>query len=393
VSKWPMVPLGEILTKSEEWIMLHSDRKYKEVTVRLWGNGAVLRREVLGAEIASDRRLQVHAKQFIISRIDARNGASGLIPAGLEGAVVSSDFPVFTPDATTLEPTYLGWLSKTKDFVELCKAASEGTTNRVRLKEDRFLTMKIPLPQPEEQRRIVAKIDALAVKIEEARGLRDQAREGVDRFWEKALVEAFARLENEFPMTLFRDVCRVVRGGSPRPAGSPVYYEGDIPFLKVADLTRDEAKHVSTHIATIKKAGLSRTRWVEAGTLMLTNSGATLGVPKICLFGTTFNDGIQAFLDLPEHLNKDYLYYFLRSKTRWFREWAARGQGQPNLNTEMVRQMGFPNAPPESQSLVVEKLDCLRQRLNDLIDQQLLGANELKAMLPAILDRAFKAEL
>ena len=72
---WPTVKLGEVLTKSQDCITLHPDQKYREVTVRLWGKGAVLRQEILGAEIASASRLRVRPNQFIISRIDARNGA------------------------------------------------------------------------------------------------------------------------------------------------------------------------------------------------------------------------------------------------------------------------------------------------------------------------------
>ncbi len=49
----PLVPLGEILTKPEEWISIKPDGHYREVTVRLWGKGVVLRREVAGAEIYS----------------------------------------------------------------------------------------------------------------------------------------------------------------------------------------------------------------------------------------------------------------------------------------------------------------------------------------------------
>lgn len=45
------------------------------------------------------------------------------------------------------------WLTKTRDFVDLCLRASEGTTNRVRLKEDRFLALEIPLPPLAGQRR------------------------------------------------------------------------------------------------------------------------------------------------------------------------------------------------------------------------------------------------
>ena len=55
---WPMVPLGEVLTRSEEWVNINPEGTYKEVTVRLWGKGVGLRREVSGAEIAASRRLR-----------------------------------------------------------------------------------------------------------------------------------------------------------------------------------------------------------------------------------------------------------------------------------------------------------------------------------------------
>jgi len=59
--------------------------------------------------------------------------------------------------------------------VDACRRASEGTTNRVRLKEERFLKQTIPLPPIAEQRRIVSKIERLAGKITEARELRESA--------------------------------------------------------------------------------------------------------------------------------------------------------------------------------------------------------------------------
>ena len=37
---WPLVPLGEVLNKSEEWVDLKPERVYREVTVRLWGRAS-----------------------------------------------------------------------------------------------------------------------------------------------------------------------------------------------------------------------------------------------------------------------------------------------------------------------------------------------------------------
>ncbi|MBI5485833.1 MAG: restriction endonuclease subunit S [Deltaproteobacteria bacterium] len=199
--------LGEVLRKAETWIELSPEETYKEVTVRLWGRGVVLRREVSGSEIGTTRRLQVRRRQFIFSRIDARNGAFGLIPPELDGAVVSNEFPVFDVDGSRLLPEFLGWLSRTAGFVETCKAASEGSTNRVRLKEDRFLRLPIALPDVVEQSRIVTRIDRVVAKLEEAEHLIASANaDGAD-----LMRGAFRLVAADAPSRPMRDVAPIVR--------------------------------------------------------------------------------------------------------------------------------------------------------------------------------------
>ena len=169
---WPQVPLAEVLERSEDWIELESDQHYKQVTVRLWGKGLTLRAEVTGSQIAASRQLRVRAREFLISRIDARHGAFGVVPDTLDGAVVSNDFPCFRIAHDRLLPHYLEWFSKTGEFVALCRAASEGSTNRVRLQEPKFMDITIPLFPLDEQRRIVQRLDTIAALAQEATELK-----------------------------------------------------------------------------------------------------------------------------------------------------------------------------------------------------------------------------
>jgi len=69
-------------------------------------------------------------------------------------------------------------MTRTGDFVQLCQKASEGSTNRVRLKEDRFLRMEISLPPLEEQRRIVSRIEEVATCVGAVRRLQSEAAQG-----------------------------------------------------------------------------------------------------------------------------------------------------------------------------------------------------------------------
>lgn len=188
------------------------------------------------------------------------------------------------------------------------------------------------------------------------------------------------------------EITNIVRGGSPRPAGDKTYYDGNIPFLKVGDLTEGHDIYLYKHTYTIKEAGLYKTRFVEANTLMLTNSGATLGYPKICTFPTTFNDGIAAFLDLPDDFDKVYLFYFLKSLTGWFLKVASRGQGQPNLNTDIIGFTLLPIPPREEQKRIVAEIERQLEKTKQLKEHIIANQQATEQLLKALLHGAFEVE-
>ena len=138
MSNWQTTCLGELLSRSIETAEILPGESYKEITVKLWGKGVVLRGIASGAAFNGSRRFLARKGQLILSRIDARNGAIGIVPETLDESVVSNDFPLFRLDPNRVLPQYFEWLSKTKPFVELCQNASEGTTNRVRLRKIGF---------------------------------------------------------------------------------------------------------------------------------------------------------------------------------------------------------------------------------------------------------------
>jgi len=165
-------------------------------------------------------------------------------------------------------------------------------------------------------------------------------------------------------------IADVVRGGSPRPAGDPRFYDGHIPFLKVADITNNRGKLVEGFNSTIKDAGLKKTRFIDKRTVLLSNSGATLGIPAICEFPATFNDGIAAFLEKSEFIYDEYLYLCLKNLSKWFLEVASRGQGQPNLNTDIIKATWIPLPPVKEQKRIVEKVDKLMSLCDQLEKKQ-----------------------
>ena len=178
---WPKVALGAVLRRSEEPAAIDATAEYHEVTIKLWGKGIVSRGKVRGSDVVSVRRV-VRSNQLILSKIDARNGAIGLVPPELDGAIVSNDFPSFEfRDLGRCDPAFMGWLVRSAPFIDLCKAASEGTTNRVRIKEDRFLDQAIALPLLDEQQAVVARLNALTDKTRQVAAHLDAAERDAAR--------------------------------------------------------------------------------------------------------------------------------------------------------------------------------------------------------------------
>ena len=201
------VSLGDFLTRSDEWVKPEPEQVYKRITARLWGKGLTLRAKVPGSAIAAARQLCARSGQFLVSRIDARHGAFGIVPDELGGALVSNDFPCFDIDPRLVIPRYFEWYSRTSTFVDLCRRASEGSTNRVRLKENELLNMQIPLPPLDEQRRIVARLDRIAELIEKRR----QAIAASEADLQALLSKAFERTINGAPRRSMAEVAPLVR--------------------------------------------------------------------------------------------------------------------------------------------------------------------------------------
>ena len=198
-------------------------------------------------------------------------------------------------------------------------------------------------------------------------------------------------MPNNWVWTTVDELCDVVRGGSPRPAGDEKYYNGAIPFLKVADLTKDDEIYVYKAEYTIKEAGLKKTRLVNEGTLLLTNSGATLGVPKITTFSTTLNDGIAAFL----YINKEiqlYLYWFLKSKTDSFRK-IDQGAAQPNLNTDLIKSIPIPLPPLTEQKRIIKEIKRWFSLINQIDQNKSDLQTIIKQAKSKILDLAIHGKL
>ena len=149
--------IGDFLKRIKRPINLVDDQDYKLVTIKMNHNGVVLRELKKGALIKSNM-YEVKKGDFILSGIDARNGAFGIVPPELDGAIVTNDFWYFVIDESIIAKRLFLELTATSWFDEICKRGSDGTTQRIRLQKDKFFNQSVLLPEGNEQEELLEKI-------------------------------------------------------------------------------------------------------------------------------------------------------------------------------------------------------------------------------------------
>jgi type I restriction enzyme, S subunit len=163
--KWQKVKVGDFLVRVKDLIPIEKDKNYSLVTIKLYHKGVILRKVENGSNIQADKMSRVKGGQFILSGIDARNGAFGIIPDSLDGAVVTNDFWHFEIDESIVSKEYFLWLTSTPYFDDICNKASDGTTNRIRLQADRFYSQELLIPDIKDQHEVVESLKKQGDKI------------------------------------------------------------------------------------------------------------------------------------------------------------------------------------------------------------------------------------
>ena len=172
---WPLVRLGDVLLRHKDSVGIEEDEEYTRITIRMNGQGVGVRDKVCGREIGTKRQFRVKAGQFLLSKIDARNGAFGLVPDDCDEAIVTGNFWAFDIATDRVIPKFIDLLTKTTLFVDYSIKASSGTTNRLYLQEEKFAEQQIELPPIADQEKIVARIDTVQQQLQAADKLRKSA--------------------------------------------------------------------------------------------------------------------------------------------------------------------------------------------------------------------------
>lgn len=392
MSTYARRPLGDILTRVLDSVEIEPHGTYKQVTVRLFHKGVVLRGENPGSAIQTARQWRVRQGHVLLSRIDARNGAIGLVPSELDGAIVTSDFWAFAVNPQLALPAFLDAYYGTAEFVEACKAASEGTTNRVRLQPQGFLKIEVPLPPIDEQRRVVSRIEELAAKVQEATAFRRSSCRDTESLLSASFESAFEHAQN----ATVGDYLKIQSGYAFK---SEWFTECGVPLVRNANIGHGKIDWSDTvYIPDSRRLEFARFEINEGDILLSLDRPIISSGVKVA---RVYKNDLPCLLlqrvgrarFTTDELMPDYFFAWLRSPRFVTAIDPGRSNGVPHISPKDVESIHFQPPPLEEQRRVVAFLARLETEINVIRKLQSETVVEIDALLPSIVSKAFRGEL
>lgn len=168
-------------------------------------------------------------------------------------------------------------------------------------------------------------------------------------------------------------ICEVVRGGSPRPIIDYITEDDDgVNWLKIGDVSETD-KYFTHANEKIKPSGISKTRPVVAGDLILSNS-MSFGRAFITLIDGYIHDGWLRLRCDTSKIDKEYLYYFLTSSIAQNQFKAvATGSVVNNLKADTVKatQIALPTLAEQKKIATVLSMIDEKIVINNAINRNL----------------------
>jgi len=368
-NSWPRVSLGELLTLERRPVKIASDEEYAEIGIYCFGRGIFHKLPRKGLEVGDKDLYLIKEGDFILQVTFAWEGAVALASRTEDGMHGSVRFPTFRVDEPRCFPPYLVNYFRTREGLQQLVKICPGSAGRNRvLSIKRIPEVHVPLPPLDEQRRIVARIEQLAAKIQEARGLRSTSWAAVDSLMPCALRRVFkdpnAKVTVGQVLELQRGFDLPVQQRLPGP--HPVFAaNGQIG-------THAEFRVKGPGVLTGRSGSVGAVNYVAVDFWPLNTS----------LFVKDFRGNLPRLT-----------YYLLRAVSDELKELSSH-TAVSTLDRKKVHSRVWVHLPAvEQQRRIVAYLDNLQAKVDALKRLQAETAAELGALLPSILDRAFRGEL
>jgi type I restriction enzyme S subunit len=391
---WPSHRLGDVLKAEIRPIEVEATKVYREIGIRSHGKGVFHKAPLTGLELGSKRMFEVEPGDFVLNIVFAWEGAVALAAGTESGMVASHRFPTFRAIPGALEPRFLRLFFMTPPGLELLSRVSPGGAGRNRtLSREKFLCEKIPLPPLAEQLRIADGIDGLTRQLTEGQQVIRKAAAETTALRAQVRAEMFAGIREKTPGVHLGAVadCRLGKMLSQQVKTG----RHSTPYLRNANIQWDRLDLRSIYEMDFDEKD-KREFELKTGDILVCEGG-DIGksaiwnreIPHCCFQKALHRIRVDSRRLLPRFL----LHHIF---------WAAEQGHFTDIKTQTtiahltgIKLRAYTVHIPSlaEQHRVVALLDALQAKVRAIEALRSQAAADLDALLPSVLDKAFRGEL
>jgi type I restriction enzyme S subunit len=387
---WPLATIGEVLQLQRRWLRLEPDQLYTEIGVRSFGKGIFRKNPVTGLSLGNKRVLRICPGDLVFNNVFAWEGAVGVASETEAGTIGSHRFVTYTVKDNQADAHFVRLFFRTEAGLQVLRNVSPGSAGRNRtLNLDHFARQQIPLPPFPEQQQIVAKVEELAVKAEEASAIQEKSSAEVSSLAPSAMNEIWCATRKWSESPLGELVTTVA--GQVMPTIEPY---ASLPHINGESMESGTGRLLPTYRSAKEDGVISGKYHFRPGSVLYSKIRPYLRKAVVVPFEGLCSADVYAFDTINPQVQPHFLKYALIAPD--FTEYACRLSGRtrmPKLNQKQLFSYSMRFPPPPEQRRIVAYLDGLQAKVDAMKTMQAQSAAELDALLPSILDRAFKGEL
>lgn len=374
-------------------------------TIGCLGNGYIIEEKL---SFISDQKAEELAAyrlregDLMFSRM-ATVGRVGFVPPKFSGSIFNYHLMRLRLCDTVIEPRFFYHYIKGAELVAAYLADMNRGATRDGINTKLLEQLPISLPPLAEQKRIVAKLDALNAKSARARTELARIETLVSRYKQAVLSKAFSgELTREWrntqakatgwPMAAISEIAEVVTGSTPKTAEKDRFFGGDTPFFKPTDL--DQGYHVETPRETLSAAGVAVSRLVPAHSVLVTCIGATIGKVGLARVASCTNQQINALVPNIGVAKPEWLYWVVSSPD--FQALILANSSAttlPIINKGRFQKLPLGLPPLQEQHEIVRRIESAFAKIDRLAKEAKRALELVGRLDEAILAKAFRGEL
>ncbi len=395
---WNRVLLGEVLTaRQEKPSPVDLDSGAIRIVSKIGFNDGKVQLRISGD--TKTGMILVRPGDLIVSGINAVKGAIAIYDEKAIAPIAATiHYGSYIPNRERVDIHFLWWLLRSQVFREILLQNLPGGI-KSELKPQRFLSVPVPLPSLPEQQRIVARVDVLARRVEEARGLRRAAVEEAEALPNSVLSTIVTELGARFGTRALDELLVEACYGTSVKCDAERSID-TIPVLRIPNVASEKVSLANLKFGTLNESELAKTRLTQGDILVVRTNGSrdlvgrcavVPGLPEVMSFASYM---------IRLRCNQEMIYSnFLQLVLHQQRtagdliDFARTTAGQYNVSLGRLRNTKIPIPPLTDQRRIVAYLDGLQTKVDELRRLQAATQKELDALMPSILAKAFAGEL